>query len=38
MKQQSPWIKHLMAVKKKNPGKTLGEAMKLAAKRYTKKK
>ena len=30
-------MKHLMAVKKKNPGKTLGQAMKIAAKSYKKK-
>ena len=37
MKKQTEWMKHLLSVKKKNPDKTLGEAMKLAAKSYKKK-
>jgi len=37
-KAQTAWMKHLLSVKKKNPSKTLGEAMKMAAKSYHKKK
>jgi hypothetical protein len=36
-KAQSPWIKHLMAVKKAHPGKSLGDCMKIAAASYKKK-
>lgn len=35
-KKMTAWMKHLMAVKKENPGKSLGECMKLAAKSYKK--
>jgi len=37
MKKQSEWIKHVMAVKKKNPKKSLGDCMKLAKQTYKKK-
>ena len=36
MKQQNPWIKHLLKVKKDNPKMTLTEAMKAAKKSYKK--
>jgi len=36
-KQQSPWLKHLMSVKKDNPKKTLTECMKIAKVSYKKK-
>ena len=36
-KKISPWIKHVMSVKKQHPGKTLGQCMKLAKASYTKK-
>ena len=35
-KKMTAWMKHLMAVKKENPGKSLGDCMKLAAKTYKK--
>jgi hypothetical protein len=36
-KEHSPWIKHVLAVKAKNPGKSLKEAMSLAKASYKKK-
>lgn len=36
-KKQTDWMKHLLSVKKKHPGITLREAMKIAAKSYKKK-
>jgi hypothetical protein len=36
MKAQTPWIKHVMSVKKQHPGKTLGQCMKLAKVSYKK--
>ena len=35
-KKMTAWMKHLMAVKKANPDKSLGDCMKLAAKTYKK--
>ena len=32
----SKWMAHLMSVKKKYPGKTLGECMKIAKQSYKK--
>ena len=37
-KPQNEWIKHLLAVKAKNKGMSLGEAMKEARKTYKPKK
>lgn len=36
MKKQTPWIKHVMTVKKDNPKKSLGDCMKIAKKTYKK--
>jgi hypothetical protein len=35
-KEHTPWIKHVLAVKAKNPGKSLKEAMSLAKDSYKK--
>ena len=37
-KSANPWILHLTAVRKANPGMKLSAAMKLAKKSYVKKK
>ena len=35
-RKQTKWMKHLMAVKRAHPKKSLGDCMKIAAKSYKK--